>query len=353
VKIVTIVGARPQFIKSSIVSKAIKKFSELKETLIHTGQHFDTNMSNIFFEQFQMHEPLYNLNINNKPQGEMTGLMLDKIEKILMKEKPQGVLVYGDTNSTLAGSLAAVKLNIPIFHVEAGLRSYNRSMPEEINRILTDHISSLLFCPTENAVNILKKEGIKNGVIYSGDVMYDLFINHSSNISVHSNPFVLATIHRPSNTDNPKVLNEIIEALEEINSKIKVILPLHPRTKKKIKKLDISTSFSIIPPLGYKEMIDYLINAELVITDSGGLQKEAFFSKTKCITVRSETEWVELIDSGANILCESSKKAICDAFNNMSLEKCDFSPKYYGKGKAAIKIVKSILSFFDKTIAQN
>ena len=352
-KIVTILGARPQFIKSSIVSKAIKKFSELEEISIHTGQHFDENMSNIFFEQFQMPKPLYNLNINKNNHGEMTGLMLDEIEKILIKENPQGVLVYGDTNSTLAGSLAAVKLNIPIFHVEAGLRSYNRSMPEEINRILTDHISSLLFCPTENAVKILKKEGIENGVIYSGDVMYDLFINQSSNKSLYNNPFVLATIHRPSNTDNPKVLNEIIEGLEEINSKIKVILPLHPRTKKKIKELDLSSSFTIIPPLGYKEMINYLINAELVITDSGGLQKEAFFSKTKCITVRSETEWVELIDSGANILCESSKKAICDAFNKMTLKKCDFSPKFYGKGKAAIKIVKSISSFFDTTKFQN
>ena len=282
-KIVTILGARPQFIKSSIVSKAIKKFSELEEISIHTGQHFDENMSNIFFEQFQMPKPLYNLNINKNNHGEMTGLMLDEIEKILIKENPQGVLVYGDTNSTLAGSLAAVKLNIPIFHVEAGLRSYNRSMPEEINRILTDHISSLLFCPTENAVKILKKEGIENGVIYSGDVMYDLFINQSSNKSLYNNPFVLATIHRPSNTDNPKVLNEIIEGLEEINSKIKVILPLHPRTKKKIKELDLSTSFTIIPPLGYKEMINYLINAELVITDSGAYKKKLFFQKLNAL----------------------------------------------------------------------
>ena len=342
-KIITILGARPQFIKSSIVSKAIEKFNEFEEIIIHTGQHFDANMSNVFFEEFQMKDPLYNLNINKKNHGEMTGLMLNKIEKILIKEKPHGVMVYGDTNSTLAGSLAAVKLDIPIFHVEAGLRSYNRSMPEEINRILTDHLSSLLFCPTENAVNTLKKEGIEDGVIYSGDVMYDLFINQKSKININKNPFILATIHRPSNTDNPKVLKEVIQGLEEINSKTKVILPVHPRTKKKIKELNLKTNFLIIPPLGYKEMINYLINAELVITDSGGLQKEAFFSKTKCITVRSETEWVELIDSGSNILCKSSKKSISNAFNKMVLKKCDFSPKFYGKGKAAIKIVKSII----------
>ena len=352
-KIATILGARPQFIKSSIVSKAIKEFSELEEILIHTGQHFDANMSNIFFDQFQMQKPLYNLNINKKNHGKMTGLMLEKIEKILIKEKPQGVLVYGDTNSTLAGSLAAVKLGIPIFHVEAGLRSYNHSMPEEINRILTDRISSLLFCPTENAVKTLKKEGLKDGVILSGDVMYDLFINQSRNITFDKKPFVLATIHRPSNTDNPKVLNEIIEGLEEINSKIKVIIPLHPRTKKKINELNLKTNLSIIPPLGYKEMISYIINAKVVITDSGGLQKEAFFSKTKCITVRSETEWVELIDLGVNILCDSSKKSISYAFNKMILKECDFSPKFYGKGKAAIKIVKSISSFLNNTKVQN
>ena len=352
-KIITIIGARPQFIKSSIVSKAIKKNSELEEILIHTGQHFDTNMSKIFFEQFQMQEPLYNLNINNKSHGEMTGLMLYEIEKILKIEKPQGLLVYGDTNSTLAGSLAAVKLNIPIFHVEAGLRSYNRLMPEETNRVLTDHVSSLLFCPTENAVNILKKEGIKDGVIYSGDVMYDLFINQRNNIINNKKPFVLATIHRPTNTDNPEILNDIIEAFEEINSTIKVILPLHPRTKKRIKELGVSTKFKTIPPLSYKEMINHLINAELVITDSGGLQKEAFFSKTKCITIRTETEWVELIDSGVNMLCNSSKKDICKAFNKMLLKKCDFSPKFYGKGEAAIKIVKNISTFFDNTIIQN
>ncbi len=346
-KIVTILGARPQFIKSSIVSKAINKNSKIEEVIIHTGQHFDDNMSSLFFNQLEMPKPKYNLNINNMSHAKMTGVMLEKIETILIKEQPQGVLVYGDTNSTLAGSLAAAKLNLPVFHVEAGLRSYNRLMPEEINRLLTDQISSLLFCPTENAVNILKKEGINKGVIHSGDVMYDLFISSNKNIVKNNDSFILATIHRPANTENPIVLESIIKGLEKINAEKKVVIPLHPRTKQKLKKFGITTNLKIIKPVGYLEMMNHLKNAQLVITDSGGLQKEAYFSKTKCITVRSETEWVELIDQGVNTLCDPTIESMWIAYNKMIIKKCDFSPYFYGDGRASAKIVKSIFSYLD------
>jgi UDP-GlcNAc3NAcA epimerase len=345
VKIATILGARPQFIKAAAVSKIIKKNNKIDEIIIHTGQHYDNNMSRIFFNELEISDPDYNLNINHMSHGKMTGLMLSEIEKILINENPKGVLVYGDTNSTLAGSLAADKLNIPVFHIEAGLRSYNRLMPEETNRILTDHISTLLFCPTRNSINLLAKEGIVDGVHNYGDVMYDLFqssINDNNQIDQINSPFILATIHRPVNTENPKNLKSIFLALESINKKINVIFPIHPRTEKKLKEYKINPNFKIIPPLSYKNMLEYLISADLVITDSGGVQKESYFSKTKCITIRSETEWTELIDIGANILCKASKESILDAYNKMRKSNCDFTKKLYGNGNAALKIVEKI-----------
>ena len=346
-KIITILGARPQFIKASLISKLFNNYDNLDEVLIHTGQHYDKNMSEVFFNELKLPKPKYNLNINQMSHGEMTGLMLIQIEKILLKEKPHGVLVYGDTNSTLAGSLAAAKLKIPVFHVEAGLRSYNHSMPEEINRLLTDHASSLLFCPTINSTNLLAKEGISKGVIHSGDVMYDLFLSSIKKIDKMNDSFVLATIHRPINTDHPITLGSIISGLEKINSNIKVVLTVHPKTQKKIKEFNFKPNFTIIPPLSYLEMLKYLISAELVVTDSGGIQKEAFFSKTKCITVRNETEWVELIDSGVNILCNSTKESIWSAFNKMYKKDCDFSGQLFGNGKASVKIVNTISKYFE------
>jgi UDP-N-acetylglucosamine 2-epimerase len=283
--------------------------------------------------------------------GQMTAKMMEKIEPILMDEKPNGVLVYGDTNSTLAGSLTAAKLHIPVFHVEAGLRSYNRAMPEEINRVLTDHLSSLLFCPTENAVNILAKEGIQKGVKNCGDVMFDAFLKFKEQIENGENetpevdsPYVLTTIHRPENTDNNNNLISIFKELNKINEKIRVVLPLHPRTKNKLEELRIKTKVELISPVGYLSMISLLNSAEMVITDSGGLQKEAFFAKKKCITVRNETEWTELIDIGVNRL--SAPAELNGVFEGMRANECDFSKKLYGNGNAGKIIVDSMVEYF-------
>ena len=344
-KIVTVLGARPQFIKASIVSKLIKKTNGLEEVIVHTGQHFDNNMSKIFFDELKIPKPNYFLNINQLKHGEMTGQMLAEIEKILIKESPDGILVYGDTNTTLAGSLAASKLYIPVFHIEAGLRSYNRSMPEEINRVLTDHVSSLLFCPTYNAVNNLAKEGINNGVVHSGDVMFDLFISSINNVKKIKDTFVLASIHRPTNTDNADNLNSIIKGLEKINVETKVIMPMHPRTKKNLENFRIKPNFKMIPPLSYIDMLKFLSNSKLIITDSGGVQKEAFFSKKKCITLRAETEWTELIEAGVNILCGIKDDEILTAYNKMCLKTCDFSQNLYGDGRAADKIIQTMVKF--------
>lgn len=346
-KIVTILGARPQFIKASLISKYFKDSNIIDEVIIHTGQHYNKNMSDDFFDQLAIPNPKYKLNINQMNHGEMTGRMLIDIEKILLCEKPKAVLVYGDTNSTLAGGLASVKLNIPVFHIEAGLRSYNRSMPEEINRIVTDHLSSLLFCPTRNSIDELSKEGITKGVIDSGDIMYELFLKNSKKIKKNNSSFILATIHRPMNTDDPTKLSSIIKSLERINKLKKIIFPVHPRTKNKLKKYGIKPKFPLIEPVHYLGMIKYLINADLVITDSGGLQKEAYFAKTKCITIRPETEWIELINSGVNILSDSLEDEIWSKYQEMIKRDCDFSKNFYGDGNTANKIVKSIIEFLN------
>ena len=351
-KIITVLGARPQFIKAAMVSKNLIAEDSFSEVIIHTGQHFDHNMSDIFFNEMGLPKPDYNLNINQMSHGQMTAKMMKKIEPILMDERPNGVLVYGDTNSTLAGSLTAAKLNMPVFHVEAGLRSYNRAMPEEINRVLTDHLSSLLFCPTENAVKILAKEGIQKGVENCGDVMYDAFLKFKQQIENGEDerpevdsPYILATIHRPANTDDPSVLGSIIRGLETINRETSIIFPVHPRTEKKLEEFGIKPELNMIPPLSYQEMVNHLSNVEIVITDSGGVQKEAYFSKTKCITVRPETEWVELVDAGVNILCESNQDAIGTAYHKMMEKSCDYSQRFYGDGNAANIIVDSITNF--------
>jgi UDP-GlcNAc3NAcA epimerase len=331
-----------------MVSKNLIAEDSLSEVIIHTGQHFDHNMSDIFFNEMGLPKPDYNLNINQMSHGQMTAKMMEKIEPILMDEKPNGVLVYGDTNSTLAGSLTGAKLNMPVFHVEAGLRSYNRGMPEEINRVLTDHLSSLLFCPTENAVNNLVKEGIQKGVENCGDVMVDAFLKYSRRSKNESpkvdSPYVLATIHRPENTDNKKNLISIFQELDKINEKIRVVLPLHPRTKGQLQKFGIQTKIQWVEPVGYLSMLSLLNSAEMVITDSGGLQKEAFFAEKKCITVRGETEWTELIDIGVNRL--SAPSELYDAFESMNATKYDFSKKLYGNGNAGKIIVDSMVEYF-------
>src|SRR5690554_5722354 len=294
-KILTIIGARPQFIKASVVSRAIQQAEGIEEIILHTGQHFDANMSDVFFNQLGIPKPDVQLDIHGGSHGEMTGRMLVEIERALLEHKPDRVLVYGDTNSTLAGALAAAKLHIPVAHVEAGLRSFNMDMPEEINRILTDQISDMLFCPTTTAVNNLKNEGFGSkpvNVMQVGDVMQDAALLFASKAVAPAGgdlpeKFVLATLHRAENTDNPERLANIVEALNDIHAKqSSVVLPLHPRTRKLIAEQGLSLDVHIIDPVGYFEMVWLLDHCDLVLTDSGGVQKEAFFFGKACVTMR-------------------------------------------------------------------
>jgi len=351
-KIVTILGARPQFIKAGSVSREIAKYAEIKEIIIHTGQHYDSNMSDIFFDEMKIPKPDYNLGINGKSHGAMTGQMLEKIEDILMKEKPDFVMVYGDTNSTLAGALAASKLHIKIAHIEAGLRSFNMKMPEEINRILTDRISSILFCPTQSAIDNLVKEGYEDistcSIIKNGDVMQDGAIFYSKlaqkpqNLDL-SNTYILSTVHRAENTDDLNRLTNIIAALNEIAKDIKIVLPLHPRTKNILKDENIilSKNIDIIEPVGYLEMIWLIKNASMIMTDSGGLQKEAFFFEKPCITLRDETEWVELIENNFNVLVGADKDKIIETYKIHEFNN-NFEIDLYGMGLASKKIIEII-----------
>lgn len=352
-KIITIIGARPQFIKAAVISRLVKKRTDIKEVIVHTGQHYDKNMSEIFFEEMEIPKPDYNLNINGLGHGSMTGQMLEKIEEVLLKEKPDWVLVYGDTNSTLAGALAAKKLHFKVAHIEAGLRSFNMKMPEEINRILTDRISDILFCPTETAVKNLYNEGYKNidcKIEYVGDVMQDaaLFYSKKSIKPKFEIPksFVLCTVHRAENTDNNITLNNIFEALEQIAKEISVVIPIHPRTRMKLKANNYNfTNCNIlfIDPVGYLEMVWLIQNCRLVMTDSGGLQKEAYFFKKPCLTLREETEWVELVENGYNIICGSDKINIITSFNKLqNQQRINFGKELYGDGKAGGKIINSL-----------
>lgn len=344
-KIITVVGARPQFIKAATLSRQFKLLG-IEEKIIHTGQHFDANMSDVFFVEMEIPKPAYQLDIHGVSHGAMTGRMLEGIEKILMTEKPDGVLVYGDTNSTLAGALAAAKLHIPVIHVEAGLRSFNMEMPEEINRILTDRISNALFCPTDTAVNNLMREGFDNmpvQIIKNGDVMQDAAMYYADKAQLKSdiirkaglNKFVLATIHRQENTDNPENLKNIIEGLNAIHKEIPVVVPMHPRTRNILAQNYQLPDFTIIDPVGYFDMIMLLKSCEMVITDSGGVQKEAFFFVKHCITLREQTEWVELVDKGFNLLVGSDIDKLRDAFDFFRNKQSDFSIDLYGNGKAA------------------
>ncbi|REE82212.1 UDP-GlcNAc3NAcA epimerase [Lutibacter oceani] len=342
-KIVTILGARPQFVKAAVLSRVISKHKGIEEIIIHTGQHYDANMSDIFFNEMDIPKPKYNLAINGLSHGAMTGQMLIKIEEVLLNEKPDLVVVYGDTNSTLAGALAAKKMDIKVAHVEAGLRSFNMKMPEEVNRILTDRISDLLLCPTDTAVENLQNEGFENipcKIKKSGDIMKDAVEYYSkvsgekssiiNNLNLQKDAFVLATIHRQENTDDLENLKSIFQGLEAISKVKQVILPLHPRTKAILEKNKLFYNLKIINPVGYFDMLELLKNCNLVITDSGGLQKEAFFNKKHCIIAREETEWVELVSNGFAKIVGSDSQKMVDSFKGFQNSTVDFSINLYG-----------------------
>lgn len=372
-KIATIIGARPQFVKAAVVSRAIGNFNienknrVINEAIIHTGQHYDANMSDVFFEEMQIPKPKYHLGIGGTSHGAMTGRMLEQIEEVLIKEKPDVVLVYGDTNSTLAGALAAAKLHIPVAHVEAGLRNYDRTIPEEINRILTDHLSTWVFCPSQLSVDNLAKEGFfeekrENAKVYVhnvGDVMYDAFCfylemaNPTQDTYNLTNKvdagYCLTTIHRAGNTDDVEVLKNIINELKQISAHIPVIIPLHPRTYEVIKQNNISTEgLIIIEPVGYFDMLYLLKNCGIVITDSGGLQKEAYFAKKPCITLIDYTPWIELVECGVNTTIEGSSKLIYYTIINKlkDIDNQEFPQNIYGDGHAGDKIVRILANAY-------
>ena len=355
-KIVTIVGARPQFVKAAAVSRAISK-TDVREVIVHTGQHFDRNMSDIFFAEMEIPKPDYMLDIHSLSHGAMTGRMLERIEEVLIAEKPDGLMVYGDTNSTLAGAIAASKLHIPIIHVEAGLRSFNMRMPEEVNRILTDRISSLLFCPTDAAIANLKNEGFDGynaKIVKNGDVMQDAAIYYAARSAQRSrviadnglaDGFVLATIHRQENTDDPQKLRSIIDGLNTISQERKVVMPLHPRTRNILAQQNITPQFTVIDPVGYFDMVELLKHCALVVTDSGGVQKEAFFFAKPCITAREQTEWVELVDNGFNVLVGSDEQKMVAAFHQSMQKTYSFDVNLYGNGNASVAVAQEIAAF--------
>jgi len=352
-KILTVLGARPQFVKAGSVSREISKYSDVEEIIVHTGQHYDKNMSDVFFDEMKIPKPDYYLGIGGKSHGAMTGQMIEKIEEVAIKEKPDWILVYGDTNSTLAGSIVASKLHIKLAHIEAGLRSFNMKMPEEVNRILTDRVSDILFCPTQTAIKNLENEGYKNlsaKIVKSGDVMQDgasfyKSLSRKPEFDVPSK-FILSTIHRAENTDDLSRLENILNSLNEINKTIPVILPIHPRTSKIIKDNSLSVDFITIEPVGYLEMVWLIDNCSLVMTDSGGLQKEAFFFEKPCITLRDETEWVELVENRFNILAGAQREKIIETFNNKdNLFSNDYSIDLYGNGNASKTIIEELRNY--------
>jgi len=393
-KIVTIVGARPQFIKAASVSRAIQAFNEkgsltdrfsskkkIREIFVHTGQHYDDLLDRVFFEELELPKPDYHLGVGSGSHARQTGVMMERIETVLEREKPEIVVVYGDTNSTLAGALAAAKLNIPVAHVEAGLRSYNRAMPEEINRLLTDHLSDLLFCPTAQAVQNLLKEGIKDGrrnvVKRAGDVMYDSILYYSKiaerkstilkdlelsapnscterfqTVPYPTPNYYLATLHRAENTDDPKKLKFILNSLKELGKDTPVILPLHPRTKKMIMTyhlLSKARGIKLIDPVSYLDMLTLEKNAKAILTDSGGVQKESYWFRVPCFTLRKETEWVETIQSGWNVLVDTETEQIAEEVKKKGGgRRPSKETKLFGDGKASEKIVQILSEHFFK-----
>ena len=359
-KVVTVIGARPQFIKAAAISRVISNSyaDKIEEVILHTGQHHDENMSKIFFDELEIPKPKLNLEISGGRHGTMTGKMLGAIENFLIEEQPDWLLVYGDTNSTLAGALAAAKLHIPVAHVEAGLRSFNKKMPEEINRILVDKVSDLLFCPTEISMSNLKTEGIVKGVHNVGDVMFDIALLYREkalekskilrNLNLTKGKFCLATCHRAENTNDIKKLYEILTALNIINKNIQVVLPLHPRTRKLILEYNLSemlTEITTTGPLSFFDMLAIEQSSQFILTDSGGVQKEAFFLNVPCITMRDETEWIETIESGLNTLTGASKERIVGAVDRITCKQSaqGLHQYPYGQGNSANLIVSRLL----------
>jgi len=379
IKLLTIIGARPQIIKAAALNRAIKnKFEkEICEVIVHTGQHYDENMSQVFFDELGIPAPNYNLNVGSGSHGKQTAIMITGIEEILLKEKPNCIVLYGDTNSTLAGAIAASKIQVPVIHIEAGLRSFNKAMPEEINRILCDHVSTLLFSPTKSGYDNLLREGFKENnqapytfdnpkIYHCGDVMYDNSLYFSTiaeqktsvlkDNNLQPNKFILATIHRNNNTDEPLRLNALFSALNKIatENKLKIILPLHPRTAKLLSQnlskelyntIQTNEYIQIIPPVSFLEMIALEKNAIMVMTDSGGVQKEAFFFQKPCIILRSETEWVELVNCGSAKIVDADETKIIDAYTYFSTAKNLNFPDLFGNGKAAEFICEEILKY--------
>ncbi|NRQ01192.1 non-hydrolyzing UDP-N-acetylglucosamine 2-epimerase [Marinobacterium sp. xm-d-530] len=362
-KILTIVGARPQFIKAAAVSRAIlDEFSTvLNEVIVHTGQHYDENMSQVFFDELEIPRPAVNLAVKASSHGAMTGRMLEQIEELILSEQPDAILIYGDTNSTLAGALAASKLHVPVFHVEAGLRSFNMKMPEEVNRILSDRVSSLLFCPTDSAAENLSAEGINQGVSVVGDVMFDVALFYQDlakeksrligELDLSGTKYVLATCHRAENTDSFERLSEILRGLAAIAEQYPVVLPLHPRTKKLIENYELSNLLAkivLLDPLPYLDMIALEQGATAIVTDSGGVQKEAFFCGVPCITMRDETEWIETVALGANTLTGADAGKILSAFeSSQSSESSRWAAKPYGDGQASKAIAQHMINFLN------
>jgi UDP-GlcNAc3NAcA epimerase len=347
VKVTTIVGARPQFVKAAPVARALREAGHT-ETLVHTGQHYDDVMSKVFFQELGLAEPAVNLEVGSGPHGRQTGTMLARLEEVLVERRPDWVLVYGDTNSTLAGALAAVKLGIRVAHVEAGLRSFNRTMPEEHNRVLTDHCADLLLCPTRTAVEQLRREGIERGVHLVGDPMYDAVLSNIDRARTRPpltpglapRGYLLATIHRPYNTDDPVVLRRVIEALDAIGEP--VVFPVHPRTRARLADLrDLRLErVRLVDPVGYLDMLRLLGDCRLVLTDSGGVQKEAYFLGVPCVTLRPETEWVETVEAGWNVLVGDDPARIVAAARTFAPR--GERPACFGDGRAAAAIVAAL-----------
>jgi UDP-N-acetylglucosamine 2-epimerase len=355
-KVLTVIGARPQFIKCAPVSRSLRGCA--KEILVHTDQHYDRNMSRIFFHELGIPRPDYNLGVRSGPHGLQTGKMLMRLERVLVKEQPDYVLIYGDTNSTLAGALAAAKLRIPVAHVEAGLRSFNRAMPEEINRTVADHVSTLLFAPTSTAVRNLRCEGITDNVFLVGDVMYDAARQHLEGarersrimrrLGIDPKAYVLATVHRAENTDDPDRLGGILQALERLARELYVVFPAHPRTQKALRSLRIGQTkgLLLIEPVSYLDMLVLESQAHAILTDSGGVQKEAYFFRVPCVTLRNETEWVETVESGWNVLAGAQTDQILRAVHNVKPGRA--GGRFYGDGRASERIVRILTQRADR-----
>jgi UDP-GlcNAc3NAcA epimerase len=360
-KVLTVIGARPQFIKASAVSRAMANSNILDEVILHTGQHFDAKMSQIFFDEMGIPKPAYNLNINNASHAAMTAAMMTGIEQVVFDERPDYVLVYGDTNSTLAGALVAAKLHIPVIHVEAGLRSGNMNMPEEVNRILTDRVSSLLFCTSQHGIDNLNKEGFgqfNSRIVAVGDVMMDSALYYGQAVSHqcfdYPDNFILLTLHRAENTDDPARLSALISAINRISERIAVVVPLHPRTQGAMVKhgLTFAQNVKVVNPVGYLEMLWLIQHSRLVMTDSGGLQKDAYYFQKYCVTLRDETEWVELVEHGCNVLTGATAELIESSVNVCIDKKWDnaIPQDLYGNGHAAQLLVENIVGHYTGSV---